>query len=151
LPTRLKPPHNDAGGKARAEKLIGRKTQAQQFWKGPEAREVSQRSGQENGPVTKSEVPTMRTIFTIAMLLCLPLRWSLGQDQQGEPERIAFHITAVRSEEASDWCTTKERGIGLLLPDKGGLGQHIDGQGLLSAGKTFLVLSVATVFKYSHD
>jgi hypothetical protein len=49
----------------------------------------------------------MRSIFTIAMLLWLPLRWSLGQDQ-GEPKKIVFHVTAVHSEEATDWCTTGE-------------------------------------------
>lgn len=42
------------------------------------------------------------------MLLCLALsQRSLGQGQSDQ-KKIVFHVTAVRSEEAHDWCTNGE-------------------------------------------
>ena len=46
---------------------------------------------------------TIKKILVIAVVLGLPLSdQTLGQDK-GTP--ITFHVTAVRSEEAHDWCT----------------------------------------------
>ncbi len=46
-------------------------------------------------------------ILAIAALVVLTLRGqALGQDDKGTP--IVFHVTAVRSEDAKDWCTTGE-------------------------------------------
>ncbi len=51
-------------------------------------------------------MPTLKRILAIAVLLGLPLsQASLGQEK-GTP--ITFHVTAVRTEEARDWCTTGE-------------------------------------------
>jgi hypothetical protein len=51
-------------------------------------------------------MPTLKRIFILAIFLGLALtERSLGQEK-GTP--ITFHVTAVRSEEAQDWCTTGE-------------------------------------------
>jgi hypothetical protein len=47
----------------------------------------------------------MSRIFAVAVLLGLPLcARLLGQEQNGQ--RITFHVTAVRSEDAHDYCTS---------------------------------------------
>jgi hypothetical protein len=51
-------------------------------------------------------MPSIKRILAITVLLGLAVaERSLGQDK-GTP--ITFHVTAVRSEEAHDWCTTGE-------------------------------------------
>ena len=51
-----------------------------------------------------TSVPTIKRILAIAVLLGLPLSGrTLGQESG---QRIMFHVTAVRSEQAHDWCTT---------------------------------------------
>jgi hypothetical protein len=51
-----------------------------------------------------TSVPTIKRILAIAVLLGLPLSGrTLGQESG---QKITFHVTAVRSEEAHDYCTT---------------------------------------------
>jgi len=47
----------------------------------------------------------MKRIFALAVILGLSLGRILGQENG---QKIMFHVTAVRSEEAHDWCTTGE-------------------------------------------
>jgi hypothetical protein len=50
-------------------------------------------------------MPTIKVTFAIAVLLGLPLNEQLfGQEQSAQ--KIIFHVTAVRSESASDYCTS---------------------------------------------
>jgi hypothetical protein len=58
------------------------------------------------GASSMRNAPSHRRIFAIAVLLGLSLNGrSLGQEK-GTP--ITFHVSAVRSEEAHDWCMTGE-------------------------------------------
>jgi hypothetical protein len=51
-------------------------------------------------------MPAMKEIFVIAVLCGLSLsQQSLGQEKSTP---ITFHVTAVRTEEAHDWCTNAE-------------------------------------------
>lgn len=50
-------------------------------------------------------MPSMKRILAVVALLGLPFcERSLGQEQS--PQKIIFHVTAVRSEEAHDICTS---------------------------------------------
>jgi hypothetical protein len=53
-------------------------------------------------------VLTIRDIATIATILCLSFSLSSLAQTKDEQTRIVFHVTAVRSEEAHDWCTSGE-------------------------------------------